>query len=60
MDAAKAFEAALDHYRKGNNLLNVPQALPIEEQALQMSRAGAHFSAGVLALALARAQDDSA
>jgi hypothetical protein len=58
MDAEKAFNAALDHYRKGNDLLNFPDAVPIEEQALHLSRASAHFGAGNLALALARALED--
>jgi hypothetical protein len=58
MDTEKAFDAAIDHYRKGNDLLNFPEAVPIEEQALHLSRASAHFGAGCLALALARAQED--
>lgn len=58
MDAQKAFEVALDHYRKGNDLLNYPIAKLMEEQALHIARAGAHFGAGNLALALARAQVD--
>jgi hypothetical protein len=57
MDAQKAFEVALDHYRKGNELLNFPVAVLIEEQALHVARASAHFGAGSLALALARAQE---
>jgi hypothetical protein len=57
MDAERAFEVALDHYRKGNDLLNFPEAVLIEEQALHAARAIAHFGAGNLALALARAQD---
>ena len=56
MDAGRAFEAALEHYRKGENLLNYPEAVPMEEQGLHFSRAGAHFAAGNLALALARAR----
>jgi hypothetical protein len=58
MDVEKAFEVALDHYRKGENLLNFPEAVPMEEQALHFARASAHFSAGSLALALARAQEE--
>jgi hypothetical protein len=57
MDAQKCFEVALDHYRKGNELLNFPVAVLMEEQALHAARANAHFSAGTLALALADAQD---
>jgi hypothetical protein len=57
MDAQKCFEVALDHYRKGNELLNFPVAVLVEEQALHAARANAHFSAGTLALALANAQD---
>jgi len=57
MDAQKAFEVALDHYRKGNDLLNYPVAVLIAEQALHVARASAHFGAGNLALALARAQE---
>lgn len=57
MDVERAFEVALDHYHKGNDLLNYPVAVNTEEQALQLSRASAHFGAGNLALALARAQD---
>jgi hypothetical protein len=56
MDAARAFEVALDHYRKGENLLNFPEAVLAEEQALHFSRAAAHFAAGSLALALSQAQ----
>ena len=56
MDARRAFELALDHYRKGENLLYYPEAVPMEEQGLHFSRAAAHFAAGSLALALARAQ----
>jgi len=56
MDPQHAFEVALDHYNKGNELLNYPVAKLIEEQALHAARAGAHFGAGNLALALARAQ----
>jgi hypothetical protein len=56
MDAGRAFEAALDHYRKGENLLNYPEAVLAEEQALHASRATAHFAAGTLALGLAQAQ----
>lgn len=58
MDAQKAYDAALDHYRKGNELLNYPVAVLPEEQALHIARAGAHFGAGNLALALARAAQD--
>ena len=54
MDARRAFEAALDHYRKGENLLHYPEAVPMEEQGLHFSRAAAHFAAGNLALALAQ------
>jgi hypothetical protein len=57
MDAQHCFEVALDHYRKGNDLLNYPVAVLIEEQALHAARASAHFCAGNLALALARAQE---
>jgi hypothetical protein len=57
MDAAKCFEVALDHYRKGNELLNWPVAVLLEEQAVHAARAAAHFSAGTLALALATAQE---
>jgi len=57
MDADKCFEVALDHYRKGNELLNFPVAVLIEEQALHAARANAHFNAGTLALALASAQN---
>lgn len=56
MDTRRAFEAALDHYRKGENLLHYPEAVPMEEQALHFTRATAHFAAGSLALALAQAQ----
>jgi hypothetical protein len=58
MDVQKAFDVALDHYRKGNDLLNYPIAKLMEEQALHIARASAHFGAGNLALALARAQRD--
>jgi hypothetical protein len=58
MDAQHAFEVALDHYRKGNELLNYPVAVLPEQEALHVARAGAHFGAGNLALALARAQAD--
>lgn len=54
MEARRAFEAALEHYRKGENLLNYPEAVPMEEQGLHFSRAAAHFAAGNLALALAQ------
>jgi hypothetical protein len=57
MDAQQAFDVALDHYRKGNELLNYPVAVLIGEQALHVARASAHFGAGTLALALARAQE---
>jgi hypothetical protein len=56
MDASRAFEAALDHYRKGENLLNYPEAVLAEEQALHNQRAAAHFAAGTLALGLGQAQ----
>lgn len=56
MDARRAFEAALDHYRKGENLLHYPEAVPMEEQGLHFTRATAHFAAGTLALALGLAQ----
>lgn len=59
MDAQKAFDAALDHYRKGNELLNYPTAVLSGEQALHLARASAHFGAGTLALALAQAQADT-
>jgi hypothetical protein len=58
MDAQRAFEVALSHYRKGNDLLNYPVAKLMPEQALHIARASAHFSAGNLALALGRAQRD--
>lgn len=58
MDAQKCFEVALDHYRKGNELLNYPVAVLMEEQALHTARASAHFAAGTLALALAGAQEE--
>ncbi|HEY2509038.1 MAG TPA: hypothetical protein VGI58_21180 [Streptosporangiaceae bacterium] len=58
MDAQKAYEAALDHYRKGNDLLHYPVAVLPEEQALHIGRAAAHFGAGNLALALARAAEN--
>ena len=57
MDTEKCFEVALDHYRKGNELLNYPVRVLIEEQALHVARATAHFTAGSLALALGHAQD---
>jgi hypothetical protein len=60
MDAQKAFDVALDHYRKGNDLLNYPVAKLMEEQSLHIARASAHFGAGNLALALARAVKDGA
>jgi hypothetical protein len=56
MDAEKCFEVALDHYRKGSDLLNYPVRVLIEEQALHVARATAHFTAGSLAMALAHAQ----
>ena len=59
MDLQKAFDAALDHYRKGNDLLNYPTAVLSGEQALHLARASAHFSAGNLALALARHQAEA-
>jgi hypothetical protein len=58
MDAERCLEVALDHYRKGNELLNYPVAVLMEEQALHLARASAHFGAGNLALGLARAQQD--
>jgi hypothetical protein len=58
MDPQKAYTVALDHYRKGNDLLNWPVAVLIGEQALHVARASAHFGAGTLALALARAAHD--
>jgi hypothetical protein len=58
MDARRAFDAALDHYRKGENLLNYPEAVLGEEQALHFQRAAAHFTAGSLALALAQAAQE--
>jgi len=57
MDAAKCFEVALDHYHKGNEILNNHVRVVIEEQALHCARANAHFSAGILALALGSAQE---
>jgi len=56
MDAKHAFDVALDHYRKGENLLNYPEAVLQEEQALHFARAAAHFAAGSLALGLSQAQ----
>jgi hypothetical protein len=56
MDADRCIEVALDHYRKGEHLLNYPEAVLAEEQALHFSRAAAHFAAGSLALALGQAQ----
>ena len=56
MDAEKCFEVALDHYRKGNELLNNPIRVAIDQQALHVARASAHFTAGSLALELAHAQ----
>jgi len=56
MDAERCFEVALDHYRKGNELLNFPVAVLVEEQALYAARATAHFAAGALALALGSTQ----
>lgn len=56
MDARRAFEAALEHYRKGEHLLNYPEAVPMEEQILHGARAAAHFAAGNLALGLGQAQ----
>ena len=55
MDARHCYEAALEHYRKGENLLYYPEAVPMEEQGLHFSRASAHFAAGTLALALGQA-----
>lgn len=57
MNAEKCFEVALDHYRKGNELLNNPVRVVVEQQALYVARATAHFTAGSLALMLAHAQD---
>ena len=37
MDAARAFEVALDHYRKGNDCLHYPVAVQMEEQALHQT-----------------------
>ena len=54
MDARQCYEAALEHYRKGENLLHYPEAVPMEEQGLHFTRATAHFAAGSLALALAQ------
>jgi hypothetical protein len=45
VDLQKAFDAALGHYRKGNDLLNYPTAVLSGEQALHLARASAHFSA---------------
>jgi hypothetical protein len=56
MDTERCFEVALDHYRKGNELLNFPTAVLIDEQALHAARATAHFTAGCLAVALGQAQ----
>lgn len=55
MDARRAFDAALEHYRKGENLLYYPEAVSMEEQGLHFTRATAHFAAGTLALALGQA-----
>jgi len=60
MDAEKCFEVALDHYRKGNEILNNPTRVLIEEQALHCARASAHFTAGILALGLGNAQEGGA
>jgi hypothetical protein len=57
MDAQKCFEVALDHYRRGNELLNNPVRVVTEQQALHVARATAHFTAGSLALALAHAKE---
>jgi hypothetical protein len=59
VDAARAFEVALDHYRKGNECLNFPVLVQMEEQALHLARATAHFSAGSLALALGQVQQSA-
>jgi hypothetical protein len=56
MDAARCFEVALDHYHKGNEILNNPTRVLIEEQTLHCARASAHFTAGILAMALGSAQ----
>lgn len=58
MDARQCYEAALSHYRKGENLLSFPEAVPMEEQGLHFTRATAHFVAGALALALGQAYAD--
>lgn len=58
MDARRCYEAALSHYRKGENLLNYPEAVPMEEQGLHFTRAAAHFAAGTLALALGQAYEE--
>jgi len=55
VDARQCYEAALEHYRKGENLLYYPEAVPMEEQGLHFTRATAHFAAGSLALALGEA-----
>jgi hypothetical protein len=55
MDARQCYKAALEHYRKGENLLYYPEAVPMEEQGLHSTRATAHFAAGTLALALGQA-----
>jgi hypothetical protein len=57
MDAERAFEVALDHYHKGNNLLNFEETVNVDDQGLHLARASAHFGAGNLAMALARAQE---
>ena len=58
MDAARAFEVALDHYNKGEHLLNFPEAVLGEEQGLHFQRAAAHFAAGNLVLKLCRAEHE--
>jgi hypothetical protein len=56
MDADRAFAAARAHYRKGVRLLNIHEVIPMEEQALNYSRASAHFAAGSLAIDMGRVQ----
>ena len=58
MDADRAFAAARGHYRRGMRLLNISEIIPMEEQALNFSRAAAHFAAGSLAMDMGRAQLD--
>ena len=54
--ASAAFAAARSHYRKGIRYLNIHEVIPMEEQALNYSRASAHFAAGCLALEMGRVQ----